>query len=155
MSTVRCCTPAPMTSSPLDHAARCTRDDDEGDYSRSTVVLYAGAVGGGAHVHVHPIISYTKFQTLFPTNSYYRSPVRAGRTPRHHHRPTSFSRYWAQWGAPRPHPPHRPGFERSRAVQIVQRDPDSGKRRTTASGRTEAARVRPFGGRGANEEGAR
>ena len=42
------------------------------------------------------------------------------------------------------HPPHRPGFERSRAVQIVQRDPDSGKRRTTASGRTEAARVRPF-----------
>ena len=29
------------------------------------------------------IPSYTKFQTLFPTNSYYRSPVRAGRTPCH------------------------------------------------------------------------
>ena len=154
MSTVRCCTPAPMTSSPLDHAAHATT-------ARGTtagVQYYAGAVGGGAHVH--PIPSYTKFQTLFPTNSYYRSPVRAGRTPCHAitiGQPASLD--IGHNGAPPgpTHPPHRPGFERSRAVQIVQRDPDSGKRRTTASGRTEQKRhaFALFGGRGANEEGAR
>ena len=45
------------------------------------------------------------------------------------------------------HPPTPPAGLRTFAgcpVQIVQRDPDSGKRRTTASHRTEAARVRPF-----------